>query len=117
MDQKLLAAIDLAAKGHALQHRKYDGLPYVNQIIEVLNIMMYGKITDIDALIAAVLHDSLENTDISRHEIKHKFGNQTLRLIDEVTEDKSMVHQRRRDRSCSQCFNGSTTHKVGRSYQ
>jgi len=109
MDQKLLAAIDLAAKGHALQRRKYDGLPYVNHIIEVLNIMIYGKITDIDVLIAAVLHDSLEVTGISRHEITHKFGNQTLRLIDEVTQDKSMAHRRRKAAAIEAARNASTS--------
>jgi hypothetical protein len=96
MNPKLAAAIDIAAKGHALDQRKHDGLPYVNHIIEVLNIMIYGEVTDSDVLIAAVLHDVLEDTDISRHEIKHRFGSDVLALVDEVTEDKSLTHEKRK---------------------
>ena len=96
MNPKLAAAIDIAAKGHALDQRKHDGLPYVNHIIEVLNIMIYGEVTDSDVLIAAVLHDVLEDTDISRHEIKHRFGSDVLTLVDEVTEDKSLTREKRK---------------------
>jgi guanosine-3',5'-bis(diphosphate) 3'-pyrophosphohydrolase len=96
MDPKLIRALDMAAKGHALQPRKYDGLPYLNHIIEVLNIMIYGKVTDTDTLIAAVLHDAIEDTYVSRYEIKHKFGGNVLALIDEVTEDKNLSHESRK---------------------
>lgn len=96
MDPKLVTAFDMAGKGHALQQRKHDGLPYLNHIIEVLNIMTYGEVTDSDMLIAAVLHDVLEDTDISRHEIKHKFGSVVLALIDEVTENKSLPRAERK---------------------
>ncbi len=73
---KLLQAISFAAKKHSTQKRKgADEQPYINHPLEVLNLLAnVGKIEDYNVLIAAVLHDTIEDTETTREEITELFG-------------------------------------------
>lgn len=96
---KFLEAITFAAKKHKLQKRKgADEEPYVNHVLEVANLIAnVGKVEDYDVLIAAVLHDTVEDTETTETEIKEKFGAQVSKMVSEVTDDKSLPKAERKD--------------------
>ena len=64
----LLKAASFAAKKHRSQKRKGDdGEPYINHPLEVANLLAnVGKIEDFDILTAAILHDTVEDTDATK---------------------------------------------------
>ena len=94
----LVAAISFAAKKHRKQKRKgADQEPYINHPLEVLNLLIgVGEITDFDILIAAVLHDTIEDTETSEEEITRLFGTDVCRMILELTDDKSLPKEKRK---------------------
>lgn len=89
---KLLRAISFAAKKHSKQKRKgADEEPYINHPLEVLNLLAnVGKIEDYNVLIAAVLHDTIEDTETTKEEISELFGSEVCGYVLEVTDDKSL---------------------------
>lgn len=89
---KLLQAISFAAKKHFKQKRKgADEEPYINHPLEVLNLLAnVGKIEDYDVLIAAALHDTIEDTETSAEEIEKLFESEVCQYVLEVTDDKSL---------------------------
>lgn len=89
---KLIEAINFAAKKHSPQKRKgADEQPYINHPLEVLNLLTsVGKIEDYNVLIAAVLHDTIEDTDTTKEEIIELFGADVGEYVLEVTDDKSL---------------------------
>ncbi len=89
---KLLQAISFAAKKHVAQKRKgADEQPYINHVLEVANLLAnVGKIEDYDVLIAAVLHDTIEDTETTEEEITKLFGAAVADYVLEVTDDKSL---------------------------
>ncbi len=90
--KKLTEAISFAAKKHRRQKRKgSDQEPYINHPLEVLNLLTnVGRVEDFDILIAAVLHDTIEDTDASEAEITELFGARVSKMVLELTDDKSL---------------------------
>ena len=76
-------AFVFAAKAHAEQKRK-SGEPYV---IHVLNaaLILAGMKLDLASLTAALLHDVLEDTDVTPVELSEQFGEEVVTLVDGVT--------------------------------
>ena len=87
-----LKALDFAAKKHRHQRRKdKTKTPYINHPIDVANILLNeAGITDESVLIAALLHDTVEDTDTTFEEIETRFGGVIRDIVDEVTDDKSL---------------------------
>lgn len=56
-----------------------------------------GKVTDLNVILAALLHDTVEDTDTSFEEIRQVFGDAVMEIVAEVTDDKSLPKQRRKD--------------------
>lgn len=85
-------SINFAAIKHRDQRRKDDHkTPYINHPIGVANILASeGNVTDIDTLIAAILHDTVEDTDTTFEEIEDQFGSDVRKIVDEVTDDKTL---------------------------
>lgn len=83
-EQKLLeSAYNFAAKAHAGQKRK-SGEDYITHPVE--STIILGKIfPDIKALVASLLHDVPEDTEISLETIKKEFGEEIANMIDGVT--------------------------------
>ena len=76
-------AIALATKAHEGQFRK-SGDPYITHPLAVMKIVEdWGM--DEDTIIAAVLHDTIEDTNVTLQEIKEQFGEQVAFLVDGVT--------------------------------
>ena len=95
---KFIEAASFAAKRHSGQKRKgADGEPYINHPLEVANLLAnVGKVEDTDVLIAALLHDTIEDTGTTKEEIAQKFGENVSGMVLEVTDDKSLPKAERK---------------------
>src|SRR5688572_32844604 len=88
---RLLAAMKFAADKHRDQRRKDPvASPYINHPIVVAEVLARAGVADIVALQAAILHDTLEDTDTTPEEIEHNFGREVLDIVLEMTDDKSL---------------------------
>jgi GTP diphosphokinase / guanosine-3',5'-bis(diphosphate) 3'-diphosphatase len=102
MDQEstgvLLQALVFAAHKHRDQRRKgTDQAPYINHLIEVTDLLWrVGGVRDQNLLAAAVLHDSIEDTQTTPDEIRAKFGQAVADLVQEVTDDKQLPKPERK---------------------
>jgi GTP diphosphokinase / guanosine-3',5'-bis(diphosphate) 3'-diphosphatase len=95
----ILAASAFAAHKHREQKRKgAEATPYINHPIAVANVLANeAGISDITTLAAALLHDTIEDTDTTAQEIDAAFGQQVATVVVEVTDDKSLPkHERKR---------------------
>lgn len=94
----MIGALHFAALRHRDQRRKDPPQsPYINHLIHVLDILWnVGEIRDRDVLIAAVLHDTLEDTNTMPEEISAHFGENVCHLVQEVTDDKSLPKAERK---------------------
>jgi (p)ppGpp synthase/HD superfamily hydrolase len=90
--QEFLHAAAFAARAHRLQKRKdADASPYINHPIEVAAILAGdGGVTDGLTLAAAVLHDTLEDTETTPAELAREFGPALRDLVQEVTDDRRL---------------------------
>lgn len=86
---KFIQAVLFAAKKHRYQKRKgNDAEPYINHPLEVANLLArVGEVDDIDILIGAVLHDTLEDTQTTEEEITEFFGERVRGYVRELTDD------------------------------
>ncbi|KAI1889741.1 hypothetical protein AGOR_G00166060 [Albula goreensis] len=94
----LLETAHFAAEKHKNQRRKDpEGTPYINHPIGVARILSHeGGVTDIEVLQAALLHDTVEDTDTSFAELEAAFGPKVARIVKEVTDDKTLAKQERK---------------------
>ncbi len=88
----LLKALSFSSLKHKDQRRKdTDASPYINHPISLANILCNeGHITDIEVICAALLHDTIEDTETSPDEIAHEFGVAIRDIVMEVTDNKSL---------------------------
>jgi len=93
-----LKALNFSAGKHRHQRRKDTAAsPYINHPIEVANILWtIGGVYDEIAIIAAILHDTIEDTDTTPEDIRLNFGGDVLELVLEVSDDKSLPKQERK---------------------
>lgn len=97
-DGIILKAVRFAAEKHRDQRRKDERqTPYINHPIAVADTLRQFGIEDVDVLVAAILHDVLEDTATSPEEITDAFGVRVLGIVQEMTDDKSLPKQRRKD--------------------
>ncbi len=97
---KLLHAASFAARKHTGQTRKgEDAAPYINHPLEVASLLAnVGKVEDFDVLIAAILHDTVEDTGTKKEEIEELFGTRAASIVLEVTDDKSLPKAERKQK-------------------
>jgi GTP diphosphokinase / guanosine-3',5'-bis(diphosphate) 3'-diphosphatase len=88
----ILHAVKFAADKHRHQRRKgTEELPYINHPVEVAEMLWTrGGVRDISIIVAAMLHDTIEDTDATPEEIGRRFGEDVLSLVLEVSDDKSL---------------------------
>jgi (p)ppGpp synthase/HD superfamily hydrolase len=88
----ILKAIRFSAEKHNDQRRKdAKSSPYINHPIRVAETLWtVGGVRDITLLVAAILHDTIEDTATQPEEIQAEFGEEVLALVLEVTDDKSL---------------------------
>lgn len=96
--RQILAAARFAAERHAAQRRKgHTAEPYVNHLLEVAELLarMMDEL-DTNLIVAALLHDTIEDVDVTRAEIAERFGEDVASLVAEVSDDKSQPKEIRK---------------------
>jgi guanosine-3',5'-bis(diphosphate) 3'-pyrophosphohydrolase len=95
---QLLKAIAFAADKHRDQRRKDEGAsPYINHPIAVATVLAAeGDVFDEATLIAAALHDTVEDTQTTFGELEEHFGSEVAGLVRELTDDKSLEKAERK---------------------
>jgi (p)ppGpp synthase/HD superfamily hydrolase len=96
----LAKAYALAAKWHARQRRKgAEAAPYVNHLIEVAHLVAEATDgDDINLVVAAVLHDAIEDAEITAEQIEAEFGQDVALLVMAATDDQSLDYAERKRR-------------------
>lgn len=109
----LLSAIRFAAHKHRYQTRKNaDATPYIEHPIKVTEILAHtGGVRFTEHLIAAVLHDTVEDTDTTPDEILAHFGRIVRHWVMEVTDDKSLAKPVRKQQQVEKAPNLSRAAK------
>jgi GTP diphosphokinase / guanosine-3',5'-bis(diphosphate) 3'-diphosphatase len=110
----VLRAAHAAARWHVHQRRKGPAdEPYINHLLEVA--MLVAEATrgnDPDLAIAAVFHDSIEDQEVPREVIAGAFGEDVASLVEEVTDDKSLGKEERKERQVEEAPNKSDRAKL-----
>ncbi len=94
-----LQALAFAANKHRDQRRKdADASPYINHPIAVATALATERnATDGRLLVAAILHDTVEDTQTTFDELTEHFGSHVAALVRELADDKSLPkHERKR---------------------
>ncbi len=94
----LIKALRFSADKHRYQRRKDQARsPYINHPIEVAHLLWeVGHVREINVILAALLHDTIEDTQTAPEEISALFGDEVLALVLEVTDDKSLPRDERK---------------------
>ena len=109
----LLKAIEFASRKHSTQRRKdKDASPYINHPIMVSHLLAdIGGVTDLVTLMAAVLHDTIEDTETTAEELEAQFGRTVRKVVEEMTDDKSLE---KADASSGKSTTRRSSHSVRR---
>jgi (p)ppGpp synthase/HD superfamily hydrolase len=96
---RVLAAARFAAEAHQDQRRKRTGAPYVIHPLRVAQriaeVALPPEVSREDALVAALLHDVLEDTPVPRVTLERHFGARVLAIVEELTQDKRLPREER----------------------
>eukprot|EP00012_Vannella_robusta_P013855 CAMPEP_0206211306 /NCGR_PEP_ID=MMETSP0166-20121206/18056_1 /ASSEMBLY_ACC=CAM_ASM_000260 /TAXON_ID=95228 /ORGANISM="Vannella robusta, Strain DIVA3 518/3/11/1/6" /LENGTH=204 /DNA_ID=CAMNT_0053633129 /DNA_START=1047 /DNA_END=1661 /DNA_ORIENTATION=- len=93
----VLRAANFAALKHVNQRRKVGDIPYINHPIGVANYLTeVGKVEDPIAIQAALLHDTVEDTDTTFEELLEIFGEEVTNVVREVTDNKDLTKTERK---------------------
>ena len=82
-------AIEIAAEAHHGQYRKGTRTPYITHPYAVGLILMEAGCPDA-VIIAGILHDTVEDTDLTLDFIRERFGNAVANIVDGCSEDKAL---------------------------
>lgn len=81
----LFDAIEFATRAHRGQYRKSTRIPYIVHPLNVVKLLVESGCPD-EVVIAGALHDTVEDTPVTREEIRARFGDAVADLVDAVTE-------------------------------
>lgn len=95
---KILNAAAFAARKHSTQRRKDRAAsPYINHPLALAAVLSgEGGVTDADVIIAALLHDTVEDTATTLAELDTAFGARVAAIVAEVTDDKALPKAERK---------------------
>ena len=107
-------AVAFAADKHRNQRRKdAEASPYINHPIALANVLANeGGVSDVTVLCAAVLHDTIEDTETTPEELQAIFGHKVAAVVMEVTDDKSLEKSLRKQRQVEHAPHISTEAKL-----
>ncbi len=94
----ILQAAHFSADKHRDQRRKGSrNTPYINHPLEVAErLSRIGGIDDVTTLVAAILHDTIEDTETTKAELESVFGASIAALVAELSDDKGLTWQQRK---------------------
>ena len=113
----LLQATAFATQKHRTQRRKDGKTPYINHPVHVALILAeIGGVEDSEVLAAAILHDTVEDTDTTFEELEAHFGARVRSLVSEVTDDPRLSGQAQKQcqiETASLLSDGATLIRLG----
>jgi guanosine-3',5'-bis(diphosphate) 3'-pyrophosphohydrolase len=94
----IVRALEFAANKHRDQRRKdAQASPYINHPIALANVLVHeGQVNDPTVLSAALLHDTVEDTQTTAAELREVFGEKIASIVLEVTDDKNLIKAERK---------------------
>src|SRR3990172_11509375 len=94
----ILHALEFAAHKHRDQRRKdIHASPYINHPIALANVLVNeGGVRDPKIICAALLHDTVEDTETRPQELAREFGARIRDIVLEVTDDKALTKSERK---------------------
>ena len=94
----ILDALQFAAHKHRDQRRKdLEASPYINHPIALANVLWgEGGVHDPVVIEAALLHDTIEDTETTPAELRKRFGRKVASIVGEVTDDKALPKAERK---------------------
>ena len=94
----ILDALQFAAHKHRDQRRKdLEASPYINHPIALANVLWgEGRVHDPAVIQAALLHDTIEDTETTPDELRKRFGRTVAKIVGEVTDDKTLTKAQRK---------------------
>jgi len=94
----IVQALEFAAHKHRDQRRKdAQASPYINHPIALANVLVLeGAVDDPVVLSAALLHDTVEDTQTTPAELREAFGEKIAAIVEEVTDDKDLPKAERK---------------------
>ena len=94
----IVRALEFAANKHRDQRRKdAQASPYINHPIALANVLVHeGQVSDPTVLSAALLHDTVEDTQTTAAELREVFGEKIAGIVLEVTDDKNLLKAERK---------------------
>lgn len=96
--QAITYACKRASEWHKKQIRKdSDKTPYINHPIDVAEFLTFTGITDRDVIIAAYLHDVVEDTEGTYEDIRTLFGDNVAKIVKECSDDKDLHKIKRKE--------------------
>jgi len=95
----VLTAVAFAATKHRDQRRKdAEASPYINHPIALADVLWHeGEVRDPAVIAAALLHDTIEDTQTTKAELRWVFGVKVAGIVVEVTDDKRLPKERRKE--------------------
>jgi guanosine-3',5'-bis(diphosphate) 3'-pyrophosphohydrolase len=96
----VLKALAFAAEKHRSQRRKdAEASPYINHPIALATVLFHeAHVQDPIVLAAAILHDTVEDTETTVEELRREFGEQVTAIVEEVTDDKRLPKAERKQK-------------------
>jgi guanosine-3',5'-bis(diphosphate) 3'-pyrophosphohydrolase len=89
-DSELVAdAYQVAREAHEGQQRKDNGAPYLTHPLRVAELVSRAGLGE-EVVAAAVLHDVVEDSELSRSDISRRFGARVAEIVSALTEDETI---------------------------
>ena len=93
----IFKALEFASHKHRDQRRKdANASPYINHPIALATLLTREGVTEDVVLAAAILHDTLEDTQTTPAELREHFGEKIATIVGEVTDDKNLLKAERK---------------------
>ena len=98
-DKSIIKAAYFASVEHREQRRKdTEKTPYINHPLALANVLAVEcGVDDVEVICGALLHDTIEDTETTEEELLEAFGEQITRIVLEVTDDKRLEWEERKE--------------------
>ena len=95
--QDLWPALEFSAKAHRYQKRKdKGGTAYINHPIAVAGYLMEAGVSSLEAILAALLHDTKEDCGVTEEDLEKVFGSEVAAIVEECSDDKKLPKEERK---------------------
>ena len=109
----IIDACEFAAEKHKYQRRKgYLRIPYINHPLKVCKLIADCEETEIDLLLAAILHDTIEDTNTLPSDISDRYGVEVANIVLEVTDNMKLPEKERKELQVSKASGLSRNAKI-----